>query len=134
MVNKYTGNDFMNIEKANVDFKKALNIDIKNNIDNEIWDNMVDIVNIRNMTVHNNGRIDNHFRSTITYQRMNDRVDDSLFRIEDTDITKYYKSLMVFIVQISNVFLKEYYSNRNKIISNYYFNKNMEKLVNKIDS
>ena len=45
----------MNIEKANNLFKKAFEIDLKSFMDKDVWNDLVDIVNLRNMMIHNNG-------------------------------------------------------------------------------
>ena len=102
IVRKYTGNDFMNIEKTNDIYKKAFGIEIRKNLNAETWDDLLDIVNLRNMIVHNNGQVDKRFESTSTFRRWKDQVDIPL---------------------ISNLYLKEYYQRRNRVIANYYFNK-----------
>ena len=106
IVRKYTGNDFMNIEKTNDIYKKAFGIEIRKNLNAETWDDLLDIVNLRNMIVHNN-----------------DRVDIPLIKIEDEDIAKLLSSVIDAVTIISNLYLKEYYQRRNRVIANYYFNK-----------
>ena len=41
IVRKYTGNDFMNIEKTNDIYKKAFGIEIRKNLNAETWDDVV---------------------------------------------------------------------------------------------
>ena len=48
IIKKSTGNDFMNIGKANNHYKKALDIDLRNLISSDCWNNLLDIVEIRN--------------------------------------------------------------------------------------
>ena len=123
IVRKYTGNDFMNIEKTNDIYKKAFGIEIRKNLNAETWDDLLDIVNLRNMIVHNNGQVDKRFESTSTFRRWKDRVDIPLIKIEDEDIAKLLSSVIDAVTIISNLYLKEYYQRRNRVIANYYFNK-----------
>ena len=123
IVRKYTGNDFMNIEKTNDIYKKAFGIEIRKNLNAETWDDLLDIVNLRNMIVHNNGQVDKRFESTSTFRRWKDRVDIPLIKIEDEDIAKLLSSVIDAVIIISNLYLKEYYQRRNRVIANYYFNK-----------
>lgn len=123
IVRKYTGNDFMNIEKTNDIYKKAFGIELRKNLNAETWDDLLDIVNLRNMIVHNNGQVDKRFESTSTFRRWKDRVDIPLIKIEDEDIAKLLSSVIDAVTIISNLYLKEYYQRRNRVIANYYFNK-----------
>lgn len=123
IVRKYTGNDFMNIEKTNDIYKKAFGIEIRKDLNAETWDDLLDIVNLRNMIVHNNGQVDKRFESTSTFRRWKDRVDIPLIKIEDEDIAKLLSSVIDAVTIISNLYLKEYYQRRNRVIANYYFNK-----------
>ena len=122
IVRKQTGNDFMNIEKANDIYKKAFDIEIRKSLSPTIWNDLVDIVNLRNMMVHNNGLVDNRFTTSSTYARWKDRVDVTLIRIEEEDISKLVSSVVDAVTVVSNLYLKEYYERRNKVIANYYFN------------
>ena len=107
IVRKYTGNDFMNIEKTNDIYKKAFGIEIRKNLNAETWDDLLDIVNLRNMIVHNNGQVDKRFESTSTFRRWKDRVDIPLIKIEDEDIAKLLSSVIDAVTIISNVFGNE---------------------------
>lgn len=130
VINRHNGNDFMNIEKANNIFKKAFNINIRETIEKQIWTDLIDIVNLRNMMIHNNGRVDDRFKSTQTYSRLKERIDDKLFRLESTDITNYLKSVISAVTSITNIYLDRYYLQRNAAIANFYFN-NTD--INKLD-
>lgn len=122
IVRKHTANDFMNIEKASDNFKKAFGIDIRANLDEHIWNNLVDIVNMRNMMVHNNGIIDEKFKRTKTYQRVKDKSDGRLLKLEKKDIDCYFADVVLAVAAISNLYLKIYYEFRNVVVANYYFN------------
>lgn len=121
-VRKYTSNDFMNIEKANHIYREAFGIKIRENLTPITWNNLVDIVNLRNMIVHNNGQVDKYFKTTTTYSRWKERIDDPLIRIEDEDITKLLLSVIDAVTIVSNLYLEGYYRSRNRVIANYYFN------------
>lgn len=122
IVQKYTGNDFMNIEKANDIYKKAFGIEIRKSLSSAVWNDLLDIVNLRNMIVHNNGQVDKRFESMPTFIRWKDRVDSHLLRIEDEDISKLLSSVIDAVTIVSNLYLKEYYQRRNRVIANHYFN------------
>lgn len=109
--------------KTNDIYKKAFGIEIRKNLNAETWDDLLDIVNLRNMIVHNNGQVDKRFESTSTFRRWKDRVDIPLIKIEDEDIAKLLSSVIDAVTIISNLYLKEYYQRRNRVIANYYFNK-----------
>lgn len=74
------------------------------------------------MMVHNNGLVDNRFTKSSTYKRWKDRVNTILIRIEEEDISKFVSSVINTVAVVSNLYLKEYYERRNKVIANYYFN------------
>ena len=111
-----TYNDFTDEDKDGL-------IEIRKNLNAETWDDLLDIVNLRNMIVHNNGQVDKRFESTSTFRRWKDRVDIPLIKIEDEDIAKLLSSVIDAVTIISNLYLKEYYQRRNRVIANYYFNK-----------
>lgn len=122
VVQKQIGNDFMNIEKANDIFKKAYGIDIRNSLEKKTWTDLIDVVNLRNMMVHNNGRVDERFKKLDTYTRNKDKVLGELYKLEDSDISKYLESVITAVEKITNLFLKKYYESRGQVIANHYFN------------
>ena len=121
VVRKQTGNDFMNIEKANDILKKAYSIDIRRVLEKNVWTDLVDIVNLRNMMVHNNGRVDERFKKLDTYTRNKDKVVGDLYKLEDSDIASYLESVITAVEKITNVFLKKYYASRGKVIATSLF-------------
>lgn len=122
VISSSTKNDFMNIEKANNDYKKAFNINLKTILDKSVWNNLIDVVNLRNMMIHNNGFVDKQFKTTATYQRVKDKVAGDLFRLEDDDIAKYLSSIFQAITSVSDVYLEKYDFYRNTVIASYYLN------------
>ena len=128
VITKSIGNDFMNIEKANKHFKKAFSIDLKSLIDKQIWDDLIDIVNLRNMMVHNNGRVDEHFKTTVSYQRLKNKVDDKLYRLDQQSVMLYFKSVIDAVTILTNAYYKKYLIYRHAAIANYYFNYNIFEL------
>ena len=121
-IKKDNANDFMNVEKANNIYKKAFNINIRSELNKDTWNDLIDIVTLRNMIIHNNGRIDEKFKKSPTFTRYSDRVDAHLIRIEDSDITKFLSSVIAAVTTISNIFLDKYFIQRNFTIANFYFN------------
>ncbi len=121
-IDKTMGNEFMLIEKANVQYKKAFNIDIKQLVNEDVWNDLVDIVNLRNIYVHNNGYIDEKFRKTNTYERQKRKVHDKLYCLEKEDIEKYFRSVVEVTLEITERYYMEYYRLRRGVIANYYFN------------
>lgn len=121
-ISKSVGNDFMNIEKANNHFKKAFDIDLKREIEGNVWDDLIDIVNLRNMMIHNNGRIDEFFKNTVSYNRLKSYVDDWMFRLDGKMVMNYFGSVMSAMETIIKVYLEQYFDYRNAAIANYYFN------------
>ena len=126
VVRQQTGNDFMNIEKANNIYKKAYGINIRNALEKKVWTDLIDIVNLRNMMVHNNGSVDERFKSLDTYKRNKDKVIGELYRLEDSDISEYLESVVTAVGDITNLFLKKYYESRGMVIANHYFNNDGE--------
>lgn len=96
VISKSAGNDFMNIEKANKHFKKAFDIDLKSLTDKKKWDDLIDIVNLRNMMVHNNGRVDEHFKNTVSYQRLKTNIDGTLYHLEQHTVDEYFMKKELF--------------------------------------
>lgn len=109
VISKSAGNDFMNIEKANKHFKKAFDIDLKSLTDKKKWDDLIDIVNLRNMMVHNNGRVDEHFKNTVSYQRLKTNIDGTLYHLEQHTVDEYFKSVMDVVIDITNAYLEKIY-------------------------
>lgn len=112
----------MNIEKANNVYKKAFGINIKNELNDDLWNSLIDVVNLRNMMIHNNGIVDKKFLQTPTAERFRDKIKGNLICIEDDDISKFLESVIASVSVISNLFLDQYYVKRNATIANYYFN------------
>lgn len=119
---KKTGNDFMNIEKANNHYKKAFGINLKEVISKDVWDGLIDIVNVRNAIVHNNGKVDQTFKGKKTYEQLKDKIKGDMILFQSKDIDRYIHILVDAVVDISNRYLEEYYIRRNTRIANHYFN------------
>lgn len=122
LIQKSIGNSFMNIEKANEHFKRAFKIDIRSVLSKSIWDDLVDIVNIRNIMIHKNGRVDRTFKQTPTYARVINNIDGDYYLLKHEEVERYYESVVRGLIDITNCFLSNYYANRSQVIANYYFN------------
>jgi len=120
VISNYTKNDFMNIEKANEHYKKAFGINIRLVLEENTWNDLVDINNIRNMIVHNNGYIDARFETTRTYERLKSKVTGKLLFIDSEMIQQYIKSVIKSAETISEYFRGKYdEKKRTMIVMNY---------------
>ena len=122
IIHKTTGNDFMNIEKANNHYKKAVNINLKTLITKESWESLIDIVQIRNTLVHNNGMMDARFKKSKTSFRIRKLIKGDLIVLDNKEINKYYKCVSELIFVIANTFNLQYQSKLHSLIANHYFN------------
>ena len=121
MLKKYTKNDFMNIEKANNHYKRAFSIDIKSLISSELWNDLIDIVNMRNVIIHNNGMIDSQFKSTKTFERLHKSINGNLLILNQKMIKHYYNTVSQTAKILSDIFRKKYNELKNKMIAMYHF-------------
>lgn len=121
-IKKSMGNEFMNLDKANEQYKKAFNINLKSLIKEDVWNDLIDLVNLRNIYVHNNGYIDNTFLNSASYDRLKGKVHSNLYQLEWDDLVKYFGSVYVATIIITDIYYKEYYRLRKITIANHYFN------------
>lgn len=126
IIHKNTGNDFMKIDKANIHYKKALDIDLHIHITKECWDSLVDLVQIRNTLVHNNGLIDKKFRTSKTFFRIRNLIKGDLIFIDEQIINRYQKYVVELLSAITNLFNTQYQKQLHNLVSNYYFNSKPE--------
>lgn len=122
IIHKTTGNDFMNIEKANNHYKKALKINLRTLISTECWDSLLDIVQIRNTLIHNNGMMDKKFKDSKTFSRISDIISGDLIFLDDNNISKYLKDVVEILSAITKLFNNQYQSQLHTFVANYYFN------------
>lgn len=122
VIRRSTGNDFMLWEKANDHYKKAFNINFKDIISEECRDNLTDLINIRNVIVHNNGMVDERFMKSPTYNRIDNAMCGDLIFITEEMIAKYLGSILELIgaveIEFNTMFRKEMHG----LIANFYFN------------
>jgi len=122
IIKQSMANDFMNIEKANKHFKKAFGINLKDSIEKNIWDNIIDIVNLRNTIVHNHGKIDNTFKEKKTYENVKQYINGDLVFLTEELLDKYIESVMEMEKILSTIFLEKISEKMHSYIANYYFN------------
>lgn len=122
VINKNIGNDFMNIEKANNHYKKALNINLRSYIDNNTWGDLIDLVNIRNTIVHNNGMVDDKFKNTKTFVNVQGCINGKLIFISKEIVNKYFLQVKKIADIIGSLFEERYSLKKYELIANYYFN------------
>lgn len=85
-----------------------ISIDLKGILSNDTWDALIDVCAIRNMLVHNNGRIDKQFKSTATYERLKDKVQGELLILDQKMIQNYYREMVNSVITISALFKEKY--------------------------
>ena len=125
ILKNYNNNSFMNIDKTNQIFKETFGINIKkifDSSDKSIWKNLLEITSMRNVIVHNNGKLDEKFRNSEAFKKINVKGDNNYVIIKKEDIEKYKNSVVVCLNKISEMFLKEFNQLKNIFIANYYFN------------
>jgi len=122
VISKNIGNDFMNIEKANNHYKKALKIDLRSLIDNNCWQDLLDIVNMRNTIVHNNGMPDQKFKKSNTFDRIKDCMKGDLIFLDVPKIKHYADRVIGVTNIIIELFDERYSTQKFNLIANHYFN------------
>ncbi|MGN0142904.1 MAG: hypothetical protein ACI4AD_11805 [Roseburia sp.] len=122
LIEKSTSNDFMNFDKANNHYKKGLNINLKDYVSCECKNNLVDLVNLRNTIIHNNGMIDSRFKKSETFLRVSDMVEGNLIFVKKDNINRYLGSVLELINAVEGEFDYIFNSQMNTLIANYYFN------------
>lgn len=123
LIEKNTNNDFMHFDKANNHYKKGLNINLQDKVSTECKKNLIDLVNIRNIIIHNNGFIDERFKKTETFSRVSHMIKGDLIFIKDVDVDKYVGSVSEILIAIEEEFDRCFKKQMNMLIANYYFNK-----------
>lgn len=122
LIQKNTNNDFMNFDKANVHYKRGIGIDLKDKISPECRSNLIDLINLRNVIVHNNGFIDEKFKNTKTFSRVEDLIEGELIFINIEQIDKYLRSVLKIIITVEKIFHDIFSAEMNKLIADHYFN------------
>ena len=122
LIQKNTNNDFMNFDKANDHYKKGLNINLKEYISSESRDNLLDLVNLRNVIVHNNGMIDEKFKNGKTFSRVSDMLEGNLIFVNEHYLQKYLVSVLELIKAIETEFYNVFNDQMNQLIASFYFN------------
>ena len=123
LIEKDVTNDFLNIEKANNHFKKALGINLKSELDPIDWTDLIDLANLRNTIIHNDGKADLKFGKSQTYKRVQHMIEDDLIFISAKDIKKYLSKTFK-VMEILNQKLKsEFDKEAPTIIANRIFNR-----------
>ena len=112
----------MHFDKANNHYKKGLNINLQNKISIECKKNLIDLVNLRNIIIHNNGFIDERFMKTETFKRISYMINGDMIFIKDSDVEKYLGSVLELLMVIEEEFDRNFKEQMNTLIANYYFN------------
>lgn len=124
IINSSLKNDFMNVDKANNHYKKSLKINLKDFISKDEWKSLIDLCNIRNCVVHNNGFIDNVFKNSTTFKTKINGVsfDGDMIFVTRECIMDFFDIIFKLSINLSNLCTDEYDKKKNKLIANYYRN------------
>ena len=126
IIKKNINNDFLNVDKANEHYKKALNLNLKNKINQSDWLDLIDLANMRNTIVHNNGFIDNKFKSSLSYKRLEKLIKGDLIFLSKDTIKYYILKVNTVINVVTQLFEDTYLKEKYAIIAEHYFNENNE--------
>lgn len=122
VLDKYTGNDFMNIQKANNHYKKALNINLKELINDNSFNLLLDICSIRNVVIHNNGFIDENFLNSKSYKKYKNLIVGNMLFLNEEIIKDFYFAITNLLEILETLFNQYFENNIHSLIVNYYFN------------
>lgn len=121
LIDKSTGNDFMNILKANEHYKKALSLNLKDFLTVEHWNNLNDVSSIRNVLIHNNGFIDDKFKNTPSFKRYKKSIKGNMLFLNKEIINQFVESITELMEVLDSLYQKEYINKIYNIIANFYF-------------
>ncbi|MBR3608103.1 MAG: hypothetical protein IKL51_11140 [Lachnospiraceae bacterium] len=122
VIHKSTGNDFMHFDKANNHYKRALSINLKELVSSDCRDNLIDMINIRNTLIHNNGMADKKFKETNTFGRISNCLQGELIFLTPKEIDLYYLSIAEICDGLIKLFDETYLKEKHKLIASRYFN------------
>ncbi|MFA5585718.1 MAG: hypothetical protein WDA02_04135 [Saccharofermentanales bacterium] len=122
IANESTRNDFMNISKANKHYKRALDIDLRRLIDTDDWLLLMDMTEIRNILIHNNGYVDNKFKKGTGYSRSRHLIKNNYVVLDSNTIDTFEKVILKITSAIINTFNSHFEERLHSCIANHYFN------------
>lgn len=128
LIEKDVANDFLNVAKANTHFKKALGINLKSELDTEDWKDLIDLVELRNTIVHNDGMADKRFKKSETYQRVKHMINGDLIFVSPEDISRYLKKAFLVLDFLNQKLSEEFENNAPALIANSVFNRAFHKI------
>lgn len=129
LIRKDIANDFLNIDKANTHFKKALGINLKAELDTNDWNDLLDLVQLRNTIIHNDGQADEKFRSSNTFNRVQHMMRGDLIVVSESDVKKYMDAIFKVFDFLDRKLSEEFEQNAPMLIANSIFNANDDALV-----
>ena len=125
LIRKDSANDFLNIEKANEHFKKALAINLKTELDEDVWSNLLDLTVLRNTIIHNDGKADEKFIKSNTTKsgRVRHMMRDNLIVVSESDVQKYMDATLKLFDFLDKKLSEEFSNNAPRLIANSVFNR-----------
>ena len=125
LIQKDEANDFLNIDKANNHFKKALEINLKKELDPAIWNDLVDLNALRSAIIHNDGKADEKFMNSATNKsgRIQHMMRGDLIVVSESDIQKYLDAVKKLFSVLDDKLDEEFNKNAPNLIANSVFNR-----------
>lgn len=127
IINESYKNDFQNIEKTISIFKRYLGINLKESVSEEDIKNIKEIVELRNIFIHNNGVADEKFlrkienKTLINNLKTNNKiVGDKYIFLERSDIMNYVKSIINLFTSLETIFTLSFSQNIKNVFISYY--------------
>ena len=127
IINESYKNDFQNIEKTISIFKRYLGINLKESVSEEDIKNIKEIVELRNIFIHNNGVADEKFLRKFENKTLinnlktkNKIVGDKYIFLDRSDIMNYVKSIINLFTSLETIFTLTFSQNIKNVFISYY--------------
>lgn len=125
LIQKDEANDFLNIDKANNHFKKALEINLKTALDPAVWNDLIDLNALRSAIIHNDGKADEKFKNSTTFKsgRVQHMMRGDLIVVSESDVQKYMDAVKKLFDFLDKKLDEEFCKNAPIMIANSVFNR-----------
>lgn len=127
IINDSYKNDFQNIEKTISIFKKYLDIDLKESINGVDIKNIKEIIELRNIFIHNNGIPDIKFLRKVDNKNLINKlkiaekiVGDKYIFLDRSDIMEYINSIINLFTSLESIFTLSFSQNIQNVFTSHY--------------
>lgn len=129
-INESYKNDFQNIERTIYIFRKYLNIDLRQNITSDDFRKLHEIVELRNVFIHNNGIADKRFLDSTKNKDLirnlnSDKkiIGDKYIFLDRKDILSYVEAIINLFSSLDQTFESFFMENIHSVFIMYYLKK-----------